>query len=223
MSVLPPIADLVATRRSLHRVAEHVLAAALKRATGQIALRAAAGGFATPVLPDGSVLSVDGVDLVVTEHDDVRRERLSTVGAAARFAGTEPGFPWTKQAPATPFELDEPLVLDESAASLLAQWFALGDRALRRLSAEIGGVEAAPQLFPEHFDLGWSADEVNYGFSPGDDAIPRPYVYVGPWSPLALDEFWNAPFGAYREIDDVADVEQALAFLREARDRVPHG
>ena len=39
---------------------------------------------------------------------------------------------------------------------------------------------SAPQIFPEHFDLGVTAGAVNYGFSPGDDAIPTPYVYVGP-------------------------------------------
>ena len=43
MTEHPQTEVLVATRESLHRVAEHVLAAALKRATGQI----------TPARPPG--------------------------------------------------------------------------------------------------------------------------------------------------------------------------
>ena len=41
-------AHLAATRAGWHRVAEHVLAAALYAATGEITLVPAPGGFATP-------------------------------------------------------------------------------------------------------------------------------------------------------------------------------
>ncbi len=223
---LPPLDQLVSTRESLHRVAEHVLAAALKRATGQFALRPAPGGFATPMLPDGTVLAVYGIDLAVERGEEVRRVRLSTVREAAAFAGTEPGFPWTKTPPATPDEPDAPLELDERAAALIADWFALGDLTLMRWAAQLEGEgPTAAQLFPEHFDLGCSAAEVNYGFSPGDAAIPLPYVYVGPWAGApASDEFWNAGFGAYRTIEQVEDAECALRFLGDARSRLrPNG
>ena len=36
-------------------------------------------------------------------------------------------------------------------------------------------------LWPEHFDVGIDANEVNYGVSPGDASCPEPYAYVGPW------------------------------------------
>ena len=222
MNTLSPTDVLVSTRESLHRVAEHVLAAALNRASGQFALRPAPGGFATPPLPDGTVLGVHGTDLVVTRDEDVRRTRLTTVREAAAFAGTEPGYPTGDSPPATPFEPDTPLTLDAHAAAVLADWYALGDLTLLRWAAQIepdGPSEAL--LYPEHFDLGSSAAQVNYGFSPGDTAIELPYLYVGPWAgaPVA-DDFWNAGFGAYRTVEQVEDIEAALGFLREAHDRL---
>jgi hypothetical protein len=223
MADLPPLEALVSTRQSLHRVAEHLLAAALKRATGQIALRAVSGGFGTPPLPgDGTVLAVVGADLVVDRGGDVRRQRLTTLREAAQFAGVEPGFPWTKQPPATSFEPDAPLAVDDRAAATLADWFALGDLALMRWAEEIRGEDPTPAVvFPEHFDLASTAAEVNYGFSPGDESIPLPYAYVGPWAGAPVrDEFWNAGFGAVRTVREVGTVEQAVAFLREGRDRL---
>jgi hypothetical protein len=222
MTALPPEEDLVTTRRSLHRVAEHVLSAALKRATGQITLRAAPGGFRTPALPglDRS-LAVDGADIVVEDASGPRRRRLTTVREAARFAGTEPGFPWTKHPPATPYEPDEPLVIDPACAAVLADWFALGEAALTLLAEDIGGVDGPPQLFPEHFDLGSTADSVNYGLSPGDETSGAPYAYVGPHEgPPAYDDFWNAPFGAARTIHELGTPEEMVAFFLAARARL---
>lgn len=222
MVELPPMDRLVSTRKSLHQVAEHVLAAALQRASGQFALRPAPGGFATPPLPDGTVLAVHGTDLVVERAADVRRVPLTTVREAAAFAGTEPGYPTGGSPPATPDEPDAPLALDERAAAVLADWFALGDLTLMRWAAEIEAEgPTATLLYPEHFDLGASAGEVNYGFSPGDAAIELPYLYVGPWAGRpAADDFWNAEFGAYRTVEQVETAEDALAFLREARSRL---
>ena len=48
-------------------------------------------------------------------------------------------------------------------------------------------MRAAVQLWPEHFDLATTIDEVNYGGSPGDDGHPLPYLYVGPWTPPEPD------------------------------------
>jgi hypothetical protein len=222
MVELPPTDRLVSTRESLHRVAEHVLAAALNRASGQFALRVAPGGFATPPLPDGTVLAVHGTDLVVERAGEVRRTRLTTVREAAAFAGTEPGYPTSDSPPATPDEPDAELAVDERAAAVLADWYALGDLTLMRWAVEIDGDGPTQALlYPEHFDLGSSAGEVNYGFSPGDTSIELPYVYVGPWAGAPVsDDFWNAGFGAYRTVEQVEDIETALAFLRDARSRL---
>lgn len=211
-----PTDALIATRRSLHHAAEHVLSAALKRATGQISLRPGPGGLRTPPLPDGRLLALIDGDIAVIDAESVRREPLTTVRAAAEFAGTEPGFPWTKHPPGTEYVPDMPLTVDVGAARLLADWLALGDLALRALAATLSpGDEPTPQIFPEHLDLAITVAEVNYGASPGDDAIPEPYLYVGPFDgrPAGGEAFWNAPFGAYATIDDVHTAAAALEFF----------
>jgi hypothetical protein len=217
-------AVLAATRESLHRVAEHLLAATRKRATGKITLLPGTGGFRTPQLPDGTALAVDGIDLVVSRPAAERREPLTTLARAAAFAGVPAGFPWTKHPPATPFEPEAPLTVDPMAAAALAGWFQLGQQALKALAAELAAEgPGKPELFPEHFDLGLTAGAVNYGFSPGDAAIATPYLYVGPHQLPAAGELWNAPFGAYRTWDEVRDLAAALAFLRTGHDTATGG
>jgi hypothetical protein len=233
----PSPSPLSSTRESLHRVAEHVLSAALKRATGHIALRPGRGGVRTPALPDGRVLALVGTHIAVEQDGAVLREApVTTVRQAAEVAGVEPGFPWTTHPPGTPFAPDEPLLLDPAAAALLAQWFELGNRALSQFAAGTAGtaktagtagtateaVDAAvPQIFPEHFDLAVSLDRVNYGASPGDATIAEPYLYVGPFDgPPARDAFWNAPFGAYLPRTEATTSQEALAFFRDGRDRL---
>jgi hypothetical protein len=224
MSQLVSNEALVVTRRSLHQAAEHVLSAALKRSTGhEISLRPGPGGVRTPPLADGRVLAVIGADIAVIDHEGVRRAPLTTVRAGADFAGTEPGFPWTKYPPGTEFVPDARLDVDADAAGLLADWFARGDMALRALAATVSaGAEPTPQIFPEHFDLAITVAEVNYGASPGDDAIPAPYLYVGPFAgrPSGDEQFWNASFGAYLTIDDVPTAADALDFFLDGHRRL---
>ena len=82
-----PPARLAATRDGLHRVAEHLLAAARYAASGEIALVPAPGGFRTPPFgPDGRFLAVDGTELVVGDAATTRRTALTTIRAAADFA-----------------------------------------------------------------------------------------------------------------------------------------
>jgi hypothetical protein len=92
------------------------------------------------------------------------------------------------------------------------------------MAEEVAGESPSePQIFPEHFDLGITAGSVNYGFSPGDDAIAEPYVYVGPHQlPPPAGDFWNASFGAYRTWSQVTNTQQALAFLRTGYSSLPH-
>lgn len=216
-------ASLVATRESLHRVAEHVLSAARKRAAGhQISLLPGPGGFRTPPFGDeGRVVAVMATDIAVIDAGGTRSQPLTSLRAAAEFVGIEPGFPWTKHPPATPLTPDEPLALDAGAARELADWFAVADQALRDLGAELApDDEVIPQIFPEHFDVAITLAEVNYGASPGDEAIPVPYLYVGPHEPPGSDPFWNAAFGAYVTASDVATPADAIAFFRAGQQRL---
>ncbi|MCV2491951.1 hypothetical protein OF117_21625 [Geodermatophilus sp. YIM 151500] len=210
---------LVATRTSWHRVAEHVLAAGQFAAAGTIRLRPRPGGFATAVGVGDRQLAVVGDELQVIRAGSTRSQRLTTVGDAARFAGVEPGLSGS-YAPATGADPDAPLQVDPAAARTLADWFALGDDALRRLADDLGAPQD-PVLWPEHFDVGVTVDGVNYGCSPGDAALPDPYLYVGPHDgPPTRDDFWNAPFGAALTADRVRSVDDALSFFHSGRDRL---
>lgn len=212
-------ADVRTSRESLHRAAEHLLSATAKRATGQIALLPGATGVRTPELPDGRVVSLDRDEVVVTGAGPVRRARLTTLAETAEAVGLEPGFPWTKHPPGTPYDPHAALHVDPAAAAALAGWFVLGHEALTTLAADdLSGEEPTrPVVYPEHFDLGLTAGAVNYGFSPGDESIPTPYAYVGPHSAPSPDPFWNAPFGAARTWDELTSPPLALEFLRAGR------
>jgi len=218
-----PPARLAVTRDGLHRVAEHVLAAARHAAAGRIGLVPSPGGFRTPPFgADGRFLAVEGTELVVGGAAGTRRTALTTIRAAAEFAGVTPGVPAQVYRPATPLDLDEPLMIDPDAAHLLAEWYSLGARAMSRLAAEITGDEpGAVVLWPEHFDVGMTAAAINYGASPGDDRISDPYLYVGPHDgpPPGEPAFWNAPFGAARTFRQIGTVAEAAAFFRDGRAR----
>lgn len=211
------------TRRSLHAVAEHVLAAARHRATGRIGLVVSTGGFATPPFdrPTGeTVIAVAGTDLVVRDDQGPRRRAITTIGDAAELAGIEPGAPADVYPPETPLDPAAPLHLDAAAAARLADALAAGQRALEVVvdDAARAGTDASITLWPEHLDVATTIDEVNLGLSPGDDHLDRPYAYVGPWSPRR-GGFWNAPFGAVLPLDELGDDDELVAFLREGRQR----
>lgn len=208
------------TRESLHALAEHILAATRYHAIGHIGLQVAPGGFATPPFGDDHrAIGVEGTELVLRAGGQERRTPITTLRAAGEFAGVEPGAPSNVYKPATPCNLDAPLTVDADAARRLADWYALGDNALRRLTLEIADDRPSDlTLWPEHFDVGIRAGEVNYGASPGDAKVPEPYLYVGPTGlDLAAtgDGFWNQPFGATVTWEDIGSVEDAVAFFRQ--------
>jgi hypothetical protein len=196
---LPP--DFAAARVALHRVAEDVLAPE-RKPDNEISLRVTPGGFGTPPFEwEGSEhqVRVDGTELV-RERDRV--------------------------------ETRTPLDVDAESARALAEWFALGADVLEVLrgEAEPAGDPSIVRLWPEHFDVAIEAGDeaagrrANYGFSPGDDDHPEPYLYVGPWSGEVEGELWNAQgfTGAelgYAELRAAADpAAAALEFCRERRD-----
>lgn len=212
---------LSATREAWHRVAEHVLAAGQYRDTGEITLRAAPDGFETVhALRGGRRLRVANGDLVVSDDDGVRSTPLTTLAAAAEFAGVTLGMPASVYPPATPSDADLPLDVDAESARVLAAWYQLADSALRRYAAD-AGTGVTPILWPEHFDIGITIGAVNFGASPGDEEIPQPYAYVGPHGgPPARDPFWNASFGAVRTAEQIPSADAAVAFFRESRARL---
>jgi hypothetical protein len=198
-------ASYAESRQALHAVAELVLAGPQYRASGTIRLRVTPGGFGTIAEAD---LRVEGADLVA---DDSRVPiDGSTPARLAALAGVDAGAPeglYDDGSGAGPHDV---LRLDPRAVAELADAFAAGDAALRRFAPD-----QSPVLWPEHFDLAVSVDEVNYGVSPGDRTIGVPYAYVGPWTPRT-GEFWNQPFGAAAPVADLPDLAAFFAAGRAA-------
>jgi len=198
--------ELTRTRRSLHAVAELVLAGPQYRTSGTIRLRVIPGGFATVAAPE---LRVDGVDLVTADgRVPMPGQSLGALGAAA---GVSAGAPEGLYHEGCGAEVDEVVTVDPAGLARLESGFALGDRALR-----VFAPDAVPVLWPEHFDLGITVDEVNYGISPGDGYLGEPYAYVGPWQ-RREGEFWNAPFGAARPLRELSDVDALVTFFTSGR------
>jgi hypothetical protein len=195
---------LAATRRSLHGLAELVLAGPQHRASGTIRLRVTPGGFGG-VATD---LRVEGTELVSPAG---RVPLAGTCRELAAAAGVEVGAPEGVYGDTSGVDPDEPLELDPAAVSLVELWFGLGDAAVRAFAPDV-----EPVLWPEHFDLGIAVDQVNYGVSPGDRGEPEPYAYVGPWD-QRTGPFWNAPFGAVRPADAFPDAPSLTAFFAEGR------
>src|SRR5689334_9790522 len=177
---------LVSTRRALHVVAEQLLAGPQYRAEGTIRLKVTPGGFGQVAGPLRVERTDAGVELVGLGAGAPLRGTVAEL-AAAVGVGAEPPDLYHDHAD---LDAEAELVVDPAAAALLLDWFARADAALRRFAPD-----QTPVLWPEHFDLGVTLDEVNYGASPGDAGHPAPYAYVGPWSPPtpAAGTFWNAP------------------------------
>ncbi|GAA2557936.1 hypothetical protein [Pseudonocardia hydrocarbonoxydans] len=193
-----------ATRRSLHGIAELLIAGPQYRAHGTIRLRVTPGGFGGVAVPQ----RVEGTDLV---WDGGRAPLTGTYRALAATAGiTDPGAPgsYTDTSGVDP---DEEIVVDAAAVAELTDWFARGDAGLRAFAPD-----HEPVLWPEHFDLAITVDEVNYGVSPGDGGHPDPYAYVGPWTPRE-GPFWNAAFGALRPATALPDADAVARFFAQGR------
>jgi hypothetical protein len=207
---------LATTRRTLHGIAEHILAAHQWRVAGTIRLGLWENGFCTGTLDAvPAVVGVRGVELVALP-DGPAVPIAGSLGELAERVGVGFGLSGAPYPPESGCGPDDEAVVDAAAvAELVAAWWA-GQRALTELT---GGDEAsAPVLWPEHFDLGVTLDEVNYGLSPGDAHLPRPYAYVGPWQPRT-GAFWTAPFGAARPVAELDGAAGVLEFFREGRAR----
>jgi hypothetical protein len=195
------------TRRSLHGVAELVLAGPQYDASEDIRLRVTPGGFGTVTTPD---LRVEQLELV---SPTARLPLGGTFAGLARAVGVGARSLRDVYADGPDVGYDDPILVDAEAVSLIVDAFAIGDEALRAFDPG-----QQPVLWPEHFDVGITSAEVNYGVSPGDAHLREPYAYVGPWTPLE-GEFWNTSFGAARPVAGIRDTGALLDFFREGAER----
>jgi hypothetical protein len=205
------------TLHSLHGVAELILAGTQRRANRSIKLTVTDDGFATGPLPRPPwLLAVHGTHLVVGDSELVLPLE-GTFADLAAYAGVACAPPADAYPPASGRTAADRLQINPKAAAELLAALRAGDHACRAFAAAHAPADPpVPVLWPEHFDVGITIDAVNYGVSPGDDAIPYPYAYVGPHVQRP-GAFWNEPFGAARAVSELADADGVLAFFEEGR------
>lgn len=201
--------DQDTTRVSLHAVAEYLLAGPQYKQHQTIRLRVTPGGFATITGPD---LRVEGTAVVVGErHVGLHGRSIPEVAAEL---GVAPYSMDGLYPDGSGVSLEHTLRLDAGFAAKIEEAFQRGQEALTIFAP---GEDVV--LWPEHFDLGITVDEVNYGVCAGDSHLPVPYAYVGPWSYRAdptkfTGPFWNAAFGAALP---VAQIDDLVGFFSEGR------
>ncbi|HEV7418323.1 MAG TPA: hypothetical protein VGO30_00545 [Mycobacterium sp.] len=200
--------DYVATRRQLRGIAESLIAGPQCRAARTIRLAVRRDGFVGVTLP----LAVHGTDFT---WQDRRAPLTGSPGSLADAAGVDYGPPEGVYEIVDPLPADAVLDIDPGAAELTYRSLYAGGYALKQVLPE-----SHPVLWPEHFDVAVTEDEVNYGVSAGDSHHDTPYSYVGPWTPRT-GPFWNVPFGALLPLDQAHDVDQladdVVAFFQQAR------
>ncbi|MBP1821239.1 hypothetical protein [Mycobacterium sp. OAE908] len=192
----------VATRRQLRGVAESLIAGPQYRSAGTVRLAVRPDGFAGVAVP----LAVRGTQFV---WPDGAAELAGPVRTLAEAAGVAAGPPAGVYEIVDPLPVDATLDVDAAAAEWLYRSHYAGGHAIKSALPE-----AHPVLWPEHFDVAATEDEVNYGVSAGDDYHPTPYAYVGPWT-KRTGSFWNAPFGAVYALDPAHDVDALAAQITE--------
>lgn len=202
--------ELAQTRRTLHAVAELVLAGPQYRATGKLRLRIVPGGFATVLGPElravgTGVVGAGGVAVPIDGH---------SARAIAAELGLTAGRPEGAYADGAGVDPDETLTLRPDQADLLMGAFARGHDALTAFAPA-----ETPVLWPEHFDVAIRVDDANFGVSPGDGFIGEPYAYVGIDRLPAGDAFWNAPFGAAVPLTELPDAAAVTAFFADGQAR----
>jgi hypothetical protein len=227
---LAPLPEAFAgTRDALHRLAVYVISPAQRLVNGEIIMRATPGGFSTFPF-DGRVIGVDGADLLV----DGARHPIGSLNDAAGLAGIEPDVGQQEQfdVPAHG-DLDAPLPVDATAARALGDWYAFATDVLDAVRADARPEDDATivRIWPEHFDAAVDAGDeaaggrATYGASPGDAHHAEPYLYASPWAGR-IDPFFDDPGfrGVARTYAQLAASPEpraaALAFLREARERI---
>ncbi|WP_084265597.1 hypothetical protein [Actinomadura macra] len=198
---------LSTTRRSLHGVAELVLAGPQYRQSGTIRLRIVPDGFGTVEAPELRVNVTELVagDRTVPLNGATCRELATATGGEAEAADV-----YAESSGVGP---DDTLAVDAGAAAYILESFGRGQDALIRFMPDV-----TPVLWPEHFDLGITVDEVNYGVSAGDSYLGEPYAYAGPWE-ARQGAFWNTSFGAAHPLRLLPGDTGLHDFFAEARER----
>jgi hypothetical protein len=223
-------------RNTLRRLATHVVAQAQHKVTGHFALMPLPGGFGTPQFGDdrrrvrvaGGSLFVENArtptadgHAATTQVHMIASSTIASLCAACGFA-PDPDFSVGSDTPPMG-DVDEVLLLESDATTVVGDWYALGQRAMDVALASLPDAHASiVRLWPEHFDVGTDLAvnahdkpgvRTNLGASAGDEYHQEPYLYVGPWGVERPGpaEYWNAPFGAVLGFGELDAAENPLA------------
>ena len=144
--------QLAMTRRTLHAVAELVLAGPQYRATGKLRLRVVPGGFATVLAPElravgAGVVGAGGAAVPIDGHT------ARAIGAELGVAAGRPEGAYNDGAGA---DRDETLTLDSDQADVIMDALGRGHDALIAFAPA-----ETPVLWPEHFDVAIRVSEAN--------------------------------------------------------------
>lgn len=197
-----------------------------QRHWAHISLRAATTGLTTTPIPAGSITFEMLLDftthrLVITTSQGEQWHKPFAGQSAAAFCeetlaaldrlGIRPEIDRTFFSDTTPGHYDP------SAAAQYWQVLSQVDAIFKQFKGNLRGETSPVQLWPHHIDLAFlwftgrlvpgtdpedeeSADEqMNFGFSPGDEAIPNPYFYITAYpmpdgltdTPLPDDAIWT--------------------------------
>ena len=197
---------LETTRRSLHGIAELVLAGPQYDTCQSIRLQVTPGGFGTVADPD---LRVDGLDLV---SPTARLPLGGTFARLARAAGVEaralrdvyadgPAAPprtrwWSTPTPPWWSWTRSPAVTPPCAHS-------------PRTSSRCSGPSTS---------MSGSHSPRSTTVSPRRRPRAEPSAYVGPWAKRE-GAFWNQDFGAMRLLREIPDVDSLVAFFHDGATR----
>jgi hypothetical protein len=196
----------VDTRRQLRGVAESLIAGPQYRASGTIRLAVRPDGFTGVSLP----ISVHGTELVWRGGGAPLSGQVSPIVEAA---GVDFGPPQGVYEITDPLPPDAVLDLDMAATGWIHRSHYAGGHALKHVLPE-----CHPVLWPEHFDVSATEDEVTYGVSAGDDDHHTPYAYVSLWAKPA-GPFWTAPFGALYPLNPAHDVDALTSRIADFFER----
>jgi hypothetical protein len=195
---LPPLSDWTQTRDSLHRVAQIVATIKKARVPKQInalhlSLFVVPEGLTSGRLADGSSLTAD------FRNRTVRYQPASGEEVVISLEGHSPSslmdtllqhIPSGRENIPVPADLGtELLTIDPAAAADYAKALYTIYTALARFRARLLGTMTPLVVWSHGFDLsflwfrGGDPDEhsqphLNFGFSPGSEGFPRPYLYA---------------------------------------------
>lgn len=234
---LGPLPDgFDATRDSLHQIAFFAVAPARHRETGKLGLRYTRHGFGSPFFGEDEQVRVESGTLVRQRGHQVESIAPKTLAEACAFLDLPYREVWFEDFhdPLDPVGPTTPLEIESDPARAIGDWFGFATLALERSRRIPGAADVSRvQLWPEHFDPAFEmgshekGQRASYGASPGDDAHPEPYLYVGSWGDVDRnDPFWNDPTfnGAsltYSEILDSEDqLQTAQFFFRRGYERL---